>query len=468
MAGRFLKAFKPISRYLPEVAMPDRRVSLSEKIFWTLIVLGIYYVMCEIPLYGVGKGEDPLTYLRVIFASSRGSLMELGIGPIVTAGIILQLLAASDMIECNFAVEEDRALFTAASKFLSIVLTGVNAAAYIIGGVYGKLEAKVAMIVFLELLATGIVLILLDELLQKGWGLGSGISLFILAGVAKQIWWQSFAPIMMGDKMYYGGVLATIQAAINRDWKSLFLRSGGYPCLLGLITTVTVFLICMYMQGMRVEIPISYARFRGYRGRYPISLLYVSNIPVIFTSALFANIYLWSHVIWSNFNKNNTNFWLNLIGTFKMTEQGLRPVGGLVYYVISPGSLTNALANPLQSLVYMILMISFCAVFSITWLEVGGLDPRTVARQLVDAGMQVPGFRRSSRPIEALLKRYIPTVTILGGILVGLLAAFSDFLGAYGTGTGILLSVGIIYQYYQILMQERISEMYPALRKFLE
>ncbi|HDM45036.1 MAG TPA: preprotein translocase subunit SecY, partial [Candidatus Bathyarchaeota archaeon] len=52
--------------------------------------------MGEIPLYGIGRGGvDPFMYLRVIFASRRGTLLELGIGPIVTAGLILQLLAGA-------------------------------------------------------------------------------------------------------------------------------------------------------------------------------------------------------------------------------------------------------------------------------------------------------------------------------------------------------------------------------------
>jgi len=95
------------------------------------------------------------------------------------------------------------------------------------------------------------------------------------------------------------------------------------------------------------------------------------------------------------------------------------------------------------------------------------LGPRTVAKQLIDSGMQIPGFRRSKKPIESLLNRYIPTVAILGGLTVGLIASVANFLGVFGTGMGILLAVGIIYQYYQLLMQERIADMYPALRRFL-
>ena len=112
-------------------------------------------------------------------------------------------------------------------------------------------------------------------------------------------------------------------------------------------------------------------------------------------------------------------------------------------------------------------MVGFSVVFSITWLEVGGLGPGTVAQQLVDSGMQIPGFRRSGKSIEMILKRYIPVVTILGGAIIGILAAVSGFFGVFGTGTGILLAVGILYQYYELLVQEQVSEMYPAFSRVL-
>jgi len=54
---------------------------------------------------------------------------------------------------------------------------------------------------------------------------------------------------------------------------------------------------------------------------------------------------------------------------------------------------------------------------------------------------------------------------VLGGIIVGLVAGITDFFGVFGSGMGILLSVGIIYQYYEVLMKERAAEMYPAFRR---
>jgi preprotein translocase SecY subunit len=478
MPGRFLSVIRPFAKFMPEVKPPARKIGFGEKIFWTGIVLIIYLVMSEVPLYGVPgarEATDPLRYLRVIFASNRGTLMELGIGPIVTAGLILQLMAGSGMISVDMSKSEDRALFTSASKLLSIVMILFNASAYLYGGAYGSIDFNAAVIIFLQLIAATMVLMLLDELVQKGWGIGSGISLFIVAGVAQKIWWDCFAPIpatVTGaeDGFFYGALIAFFQAIW--DGKSVlnwFHRPGKNPPpdMLGFLATVAVFLLVTYIEGIRVELPIAHARFRGYRGRYPVKLLYVSNVPVILASALFANIYLFSQIIWNRFNRDNANFWLNLIGKYSEASGTPEPVSGLAYFVVPPRNLTAVMNDPVRAGVYAVLMIAFCATFASVWIQVGGLSPRTVAKQLMDAGMQIPGFRRSYGAIESVLERYIPTVTILGGLVVGAVAAFADFLGAFGTGMGILLTIGIMWQYYQLLAQERILDMYPVVGRVL-
>jgi len=468
---RFIELFKPLARFFPDIKPPDRKVAFNEKIFWTAIALIIYFVMSQTPLYGVGTAglSDPLGSLRVIFASNRGTLMELGIGPIVTAGLILQVLAGSKMVNIDMSNPEDRSLFTSASKILSVVMTIFEASAYIIGGTYGTLALTTEIVIMLQLVAAGIIVLLLDELLQKGWGLGSGISLFIAAGVAATIWWDSVAPMgPMADGRYLGAVIAFVQGLVGRaDIRTILARNGGLPDMVAFLTTLGVFAIIIYFNGMRVEIPVSYARYRGFRGKFPLKLFYVSNIPVIFSAALFGNIYFVSQLLWQRYNSTNTNFWYNLLGTFTTQGTQYQPSGGLVYYVVPPRSLQLAAADPLRAIVYAVLLIIGCVFFAVTWVEVGGMDSRTVAKQLLDSGMQIEGFRRSELPIRQMLDRYIPTVTILGAIMIGTIAACADFLGAFGSGTGILLTVGIIEQYYQIFVQERITELYPAARGFL-
>jgi preprotein translocase subunit SecY len=364
---------------------------------------------------------------------------------------------------------EDRGLFTSASKVFTIVLTGIQAGAYILSGMYGpSLSGPVILVIFAQLIITGVVVMLMDELVQKGWGLGSGISLFIMAGVAQTILWSTFSPptgLFVGSLSSYLGGQITLG-----EWA--FGSAGGvYPSLLGLIATISVFIVVIYLQGVRIELPMSYAGYKGFRSRYPIKLLYVSNLPVIFASALFANVYFFSQLIWSQFGRPapGTNILFQIIGDYSLnaTSGSITPVGGLAYFVTPPRNIQGVIAAPLQASVYLAIIVVFCAIFSLIWLEVGGLGPAKVAKQLMDSGMQIPGYRRSGRPIEAILKRYIPVVTVLGGIIVGLVAGVSDFLGAFGSGTGILLSVGIIYQYYELLMRERAAEMFPAFRRIL-
>jgi preprotein translocase subunit SecY/protein transport protein SEC61 subunit alpha len=479
MAGRFLSLFKPVGRILPEIKKPERKVSFNEKLFWTALCLVVFLVMTEIPLYGVSESaQDSFGSLRVIFASNQGTLMELGIGPIVTAGLILQLLAGSGIIKCDLSNPEDRGLFTSASKVFSILLTAVQAVAYILSGMYGtlaELGVPVILAIFFQLIAAGIIVMLMDELVQKGWGLGSGISLFIMAGVAQNILWSMFSP---PTGLFVGALSALNAGQLSVTEWALGTANSVYPTLIGFIATIAVFLIIIYLQGVRVELPMSYAGYKGFRSRYPIKLLYVSNLPVIFASALFANVYFFAQLLWSQLGRPEpgTNLFFQIIGDFNTTytttdagttSQSVSAVGGLAYLTSAPRNLQAVAADPVRAMFFLAVMVGFCAVFSLIWLEVGGLGPSKVAKQLMDSGMEIPGYRRSEKPIEAILKRYIPVVTVLGGIIVGLVAALSDFLGAFGTGTGILLSVGIIYQYYELLMRERAAEMFPAFRRIL-
>ena len=469
MAGRFFLTFKPIAKFLPEVVPPKRRVDLGRKLIWTGLVLIIYLIMSQVPLYGVAtlEGGDPFAPIRVIVGGSRGSILELGIGPIVTGGLILQLLAGSGIISYDPSNPEDRALFTTASKFLSLLIALFSAIAYVVGGQYGHLPLFSGLIVILQLFIATLILMLMDELLQKGWGLGSGVSLFILAGVAKAIWWSALNPFPVEGGQAHGAIIAYFQAILAGEdpITSFYIRPSPYqPTMLGLVVTITMIIFVIYLQGIQVNIPIVSSQFRGYGGIYPVKLLYVSNIPVILASTLFTDLYLVGNIVQSNPALSGTLL-ADFIGRFNSTTG--TPISGLVYYITPPRGVTNVLLDPLRALIYMAILISICIIFSATWLTISGMDPDSVARQLVDSGVMIPGFRRAVSPVSTVLSRYIPAVTILGGLLVGLISVLGDFLGVYGSGTGILLSVGIVYQYYELLQREQAMELYPELSRLL-
>merc|ERR1711862_217321 len=98
--------------------------------------------------------------------------------------------------------------------------------------------------------------------------------------------------------------------------------------------------------------------------------------------------------------------------------------------------------DPIHAIFYVAFVLTSCALFSRTWVDVSGSSARDVAKQLKDQQMMMPGYRDSDLP--RVLNRYIPTAAAFGGACIGALTVLADFLGAIGSGTGILLAVTII------------------------
>ncbi|MDE1857779.1 MAG: preprotein translocase subunit SecY [Thaumarchaeota archaeon] len=462
---------KSVGTVLPEIPKPEKKPSLNERFIWTAIALVAYLVMATTPLFGLAgtaAANNSSTFLRVVFASAQGTLMTLGIGPIVTAGLILQLLVGSDIIKLDMSDSSDRAIFGSATKFLTLIVIVGESLAYIYGGALGALATNQELIIFIQLVIASILVLLLDEMIQKGWGIGSGVSLFILAGVCQTVMWYTFSPIQFqpsqGVFQLFGFIPETISEFFNNNVSSVLIREFKYPSLLTFSLTLVMILVLIYVEGIRIELPITSIKYRGFQGVYPIKLLYVSNIPVILVSALGANVTFFARLM-ANYNSSNPPWWFHYIAEFPgaNSTSGSQPIGGLVYYLTPPQSFQQTLADPVHSVIYLLYLVGMAVIFARLWVEIGGLNPRAVAKNLMDADVQVPGFRRSGLSIEQMLNRYIPTLTIIGGILIGLIAGVSDLFGVFGTGIGILLMVDIILQYYQMLMKEQVEEISPAL-----
>jgi preprotein translocase subunit SecY len=311
---------------------------------------------------------------------------------------------------------------------------------------------------------------LMDEMIQKGWGVGSGLSLFIMAGIAQTILWSVFSVVPAGDGPV--GILPfTISAATDGNAADAIFRTGQLPSIFVLGLTIGVILVLVYIEGIHVDVPIVSTKYRGFTAVYPIKLLYTSVIPVILASALIANAVFMGNMLWANYNPNNENPAFNWIAMFdtEAAQQGGQPTptGGILYYITAPRSLDQAALDPIRAVVYVLFLTAIVTVFSRLWVELGGLSARTAARNLLDADVQVPGFRRSEGSVETLLNRYIPALTLLSGMIIGLLAGISDVLGVFGSGTGILLMVNIMVSYYQTLVKEQVDTYMPGLAGLL-
>ena len=454
--------------YIPQIPKPKKKLTLQRRLLWTGLALLIYMIMGQTPLFGATTPEfDFLAFARVIFASQQGTLIELGIGPIVTAGLLMQLLKGSEILKFDFKKPEERGIFQTCTKMVTYVVIVAESAVYGIA-VYGPgvTEPGVLYVLIGQLMAASIIVMFLDEMIQKGWGLGSGISVFIMAGVTQQILWSLFSPLPAGDGGTIGIIPYIVQSIFSGDLANVFFRSNQLPSIFGLLLTVGVLLILIFTQGMKIEIPIVSTKYRGFSAVFPIKLMYVSNIPVILASALTANAVFMGQMLWANFNPRNNNAFLNILGQFDPTSPST-PIGGLMYYMTPPRGLEVAALDPMRAVGYILFMIAIVVVFGKLWVELGGLSSKSAAKNLLDADVQVPGFRRSKQPIEALLDKYIPSVTLIGSMILGAIAGISDVLGVFGTGIGVLLMVDILINYYNQLIRERVEIVMPRLGALL-
>lgn len=449
-----LEHLKPLFSILPEVKTPIHRQDFKEKLKWTAIILVLYFFLTQIPLYGLSTGAvDQFAALRAVMAGNFGSILSLGIGPIVTSSIVLQLLVGAKILKLDLSKHEDKALFQGTQKVLAIVMTVFEAGVLVFTGSLTPIDPSYLWILMLQLVIGAVLIIFLDEVISK-WGFGSGVGLFIAAGVSQTIVVGAFnfLPNPTQPGVLSGMIPAFIQSIV-----------AGSPNLLTLgplIATIGVFLVAVYGESMRVEIPISHGqvkghgRIRGSVGKYPLKFIYASNMPVILTSALLVNVSLMASV----FQKLG----VPILG---QVEQG-KAISGLAYYLTTPNA-SVLLTNPFRVLVYAIFFIGFCILFAWLWVEMSGLSAKEVSKQLYDSGIQIPGFRSSKRQLDKIMKKYIPALTVLGGAFVGLLAFGADLTSALGGGTGVLLTVGIVYKLYEEIAQEQLMDMHPMLRRFL-
>lgn len=479
-----------ISKYIPAIKSPTKPLSLREKMYWTGAILVVYFLLYNTYAIGVNPtavNQPLLQLVSIIFAAKIGSLITVGIGPIVLSSIILQLIQGSGLVDIDLNNPEDKARFQSIQKIAAIGIAIVEAFIFVYTG-YVPVAAGFPIVAVIAQLAIGaLVIIYLDEIMTK-WGITSGINMFIAAGV-------SYAIVAGTVSILFPEAIAAIQAGGAAAISNAIIAFGP------LLAAVVVFLASIYAYEMKVEIPLAFEQFRGVGGRLPIPFLYVSVLPVILASSLELSL-----TVWFRFIANIKGTFANLakfIAYYQPVSTGagaatqLQLTGGITY-LISPTfplpysanyggiggygpyftyliSHTTSLFLPwggmvlvpewIHVIVYTVVLIILCVIFGKFWIELTGQNPKALAEQLGTEGWQIPGFRRDPRIVENVLNKYIPTLTVLGSIFVGLLAALATLTGAIGSGMGILLTVGIIYMVYQQLEQEGLYTTYPFLEK---
>ena len=503
-----LYALKPLIERWPAVSKPEGHVNFRTKIFWTVLCLIIYFILTNIMIYGVsGTVLDMFAGFRAIMAGASGSIMHLGIGPIVTASIILQLFVGAKIIKLDLTKKEDKAIYQGTQKVLVIVMILVEAIPQVYGylnpsdSLVGMVGGSWASAIIISQLFIGAFLVfLMDELISK-WGIGSGISLFIAAGVSQAIFtglfnWlpgQTSLPLSVYNPpagaipgTFYMTSQMSLGEIVDHGFQWLFIGHQGFQnAIVPVLGTIFIFLIVVYTESSRIELPLAHGKVRGARGRYPIRLIYASNIPVILMAALLANINMFALLFYTHPGLKNIPFlggqWW--IGLYDTAAGSTAPIAGGAWYLSNLNGINGWLMPilsggvpgghapwqyALKVIIYLSVMIFGSILFAKFWIETTDMGPRSVAKQIQRSGMQIPGFRRDPRVLGRVLERYIPVVTVIGGAAVGALAGFADAIGTVGnaSGTGLLLTVGIMINLYEQIAKEQAMEMHPVLRGF--
>ncbi len=448
---------------LPEIKSPEQKHRpFNQKIKWLLIMLLAYFFLGVIPIFGLGENAlQQFDFLSIILGAQFGSLISLGIGPMVTASIVLQLLNGSGILKLDTTTHDGRVFFQGLQKLLSFFFIIFEAMIYVFMGGLSPAVGFSPWLIIIQLFIGGVLILYMDEVVSK-WGIGSGISLFIAAGVASQIVISAFSPLTTTGTLAFGSGEAPV-GRIFVLFSALFQNRPTEAILAfaSIFATAFIFIISVYAQAMKVEIPLSFGMVRGYGIRWPLKFIYTSNIPVILVAALLANIQLWASLLerWGK----------PFLGTFS----GNNPTSGFVVWIFPPNLLESLITGSfsfsqlLHALSYSGFMIIGAVVFSIFWVQTSGMDSRSQSKQIMASGLQIPGFRRDERVLETILNRYIMPLTVMGAIAVGFLAASADLLGALSRGTGILLTVMIIYKLYEDIAQQNMMDVHPTLRKMM-
>lgn len=451
-------AFQDLLKNLPEVQSPkEKRLSFNIKLKWTLIILASFFVLANVPLYGLARNAlERFEYIAIILGTDFGSIISLGIGPIVMASIILQLLVGSKILDIDTSTEEGKRFFSGLQKLLVFFFIIFEAIVYVL---MKGLQAVpgLAWLVILQLIFGGLIIFFMDEVSQK-WGFGSGVSLFIAAGVGWRLFTGAFQFLGPERTIQLSGKIPVLIASVMAANTTEALKS-----LATILATVILFSVVVWAQSLKVEVPLSFDRLRGYGIKWPLSFFYASVIPVILTAALVANLQLFGGLLQG---------WLGhptFLGNF---IQG-QAVSGLSFWLGSNNLLEGAITGSLRSifllqgLTHILFYMVFATIFSIFWVKTSGMDAQAQAHNILSSGLQIPGFRKDERILESVLSRYIMPLTIMGGAAIGLLAASADLLGTIVSGTALLLGIMIMFQFYQNIAQQHAMDMHPAMKKFM-
>lgn len=393
---------------VPKREKLEKKIWLKERVSWTVFVLFIFTVCSQ-----SHESVDPFHYMRVTWASTRGTFMEFGIMPIVASRTTLKKL------DCFKIFNENDNSFSrnGAENLLALVLTVVLSLLFTMTGMYGEIESTGVVIISMQLFLAGFIIIMLNDLVKKGYCLDTEISLFIVAKICGTIMWKAFSPATVYTDQgaeYEGAFVFLLTLFSTKNDKTVILSRAfsrqNFPNLGNFLVTFLVFFFVICSKKL-------------FERKHK---LFTSVAPLYLQSYCVPIFNLFAQVLSEKFNEH---FFVNLLGVWAdIRSDGpprSYPIGGLCYYLTPPRTPLQMKQDSAYTVVYIVFMIASCVSCSI-------IDTR----------------RKNNN--KSKLKEEI-NMAAVNGFFIGTLSCVADFLGVFGSGTRVITAAISIYNYTELI-----------------
>lgn len=456
---RLLDLVKFFSHVLPEIELPGDRPSLDEKVIFT-IGSALLFIMSQLPIYGLIKDaplqmQDPYPGLRPLFALEQGTLLELGLLPIITAAFAWQLAAGLKCINVNLNFAQDRELFQSAQKLTAFALAVVFAVGLIASGYYdlvlrGVTDESVPYgtyaLIFTQIVGWNFFVTLICEVIDKGYGFGSGALCFVALNAATQVvrdlvGLESVSTVPGGETQTYGVVTYLIKALFSMELSlikeavvGIFARSD-FPNLPLVLVLVATGLATIALQNFRFELPIRSSKARGTANVYPIRLLYTGALPVLFAFTVLANVQLALHFA----SVAVAPFYPVVASILESRSESGAVVSGISFYFSTPASFATSVVSPIRAVVFSVTVLGLATAFAHFWAYISGSAPKDIAKQFKEQSIIIAGKRDVS--IAKELSRVVPVASVTGAFTLAAVALVGELLGASGRTAAVTVGI---------------------------
>lgn len=451
---------------LPEIELPVENISIDEKIIYT-VAGGIIFLLSQLPIYGLVsdaylKINDPFYFQRTIFAMEKGTLLELGLLPVLTSAFIWQLSAGFRFINVNLNLRSDRELYQSGQKLTSFIFAIVYGAGYIFSGYYNNVikgynpfngdsvPVTTLVLIFLQIVTMSFVTTLMVEIFDKGYCFGSGVLCFVALQVAtnliRDVVGLELVSLPNSNKFEsYGAAMNFIKnfrinfKSLNYNVLNSFTRSQ-LPNLTQFYIVLVTVLVLIGVQNYRIELPIRSTKVRGMNNVYPIRLFYTGALPILFAFTVLTNLQVFGYFT-STLLSNYSQLAASIIGTWSLDTKSfnLNLTSGILYFFTPSKSLAQSLLSPIRSFTYGLAIIALSTWFAYRWSRISGSSPKDISKQFKEQGISISGKRDIS--ITKELSRVIPVASVSGAFVLAALAIAGELLGGLGKGVAAIIGV---------------------------